>query len=84
MDIKTMTPAQQINKLFILANLQENIIMQIKEPQYRHLAKQHFGKAIREIKLLNKFVNNHLTPEEVEGFDKLTEMIDELLTNYME
>ena len=76
-----MKPPQKIsiavNKLFILASYQENIMMQV-DIQLRHDVKRRFNRIHKDIKKLNALVNKHLHGEEMEGFDLITEKIDEL------
>lgn len=77
-----MTPSQQINKLFILANLQENIIMQMDNSEFKQLAKQQFNKSIREIKRLNRFINDNLNDQEIEGIDNITDEVNNIFNKY--
>jgi len=73
--------AKAINKLYLMANLMENILMTIPNP-YKQLTKQQFNKVIKEVKRLNKFVNGTLSDTEIEGIDTITEEFDEMLKKY--
>ena len=73
--------AKAINKLYLMANLMENILMTIPNP-YKQLTKQQFNKVIKEVKRLNKFVNGTLSDTEIEGIDAITEEFNEMLKKY--
>jgi len=73
--------AKAINKLYLMANLMENILMTIPNP-YKQLTKQQFNKVIKEVKRLNKFVNGTLSDTEIEGIDTITEEFNEMLKKY--
>ena len=73
--------AKAINKLYLMANLMENILMTIPNP-YKQLTKQQFNKVIKEVKRLNKFVNGTLSDTEIDGIDAITEEFNEMLKKY--
>lgn len=77
-DVDTKT-AISVNQLFILASIQENIIMNMHEPRFKHLMKKRFNLVIKEIKVLNRFVNKTLVEEEMDGFDAITEEVCNML-----
>lgn len=68
-----------INKLFILSNAQENIIMSIGDPELKQMAKHMFNRSVKEIKKLNKFVNAHLQEDEIVEFDEITDKVLQVL-----
>jgi hypothetical protein len=69
--------ATAVNKLFLLASMQENIIMQMDRTGLRHDVKQRFNRMYTDIKKLNRLVNNTLSAEEIEGFDLITDGINQ-------
>ena len=73
--------AKAINKLYLMANLMENILMTIPNP-YKQLTKQQFNKVIKEVKRLNRFVNGTLSDTEIDGIDAITEEFNEMLKKY--
>jgi hypothetical protein len=70
--------SKAVNKLFILASLQENIILKMTKQGLRHGIKQKFNRIHRDISQLNRLVNKTLGDEELEGFDAITEKIEGL------
>ncbi|MDH5570393.1 MAG: hypothetical protein OEY89_01430 [Gammaproteobacteria bacterium] len=75
--------AQQINKLYILVNVMENIIIKTKDPQYRHHAKKEFNALIRHTKRLNRFLNEQMGEDEIEGLDELSHEIECIFDKYI-
>jgi hypothetical protein len=67
-----------VNKIFILASLQEDIMMQTPQLLMKHEIKHRFNKIFTEIKKLNKLVNSNMSEEELEGFDLIAEEINSL------
>ena len=76
-----MNSSQSINKLFVLASVQENIILAMQDNEFKQMAKFKFNRAIKEIKSLNKFVNGVLDDNDINGFDEVTEKIMEVLND---
>jgi ABC-type Zn uptake system ZnuABC Zn-binding protein ZnuA len=75
--------ATAINKLYILANMQENIILHMQDPEFKHLAKQNFNRVIKEVKKLNNFINTNLSDVEAEGIDTITEEVETIFNKYV-
>jgi len=74
----TKEQAIAVNKLFILASLQENIILSMPDQGLKHEIKQRFNRIHSEVTKLNAMVNSNLADEELEGFDLITDAIEQL------
>jgi predicted ABC-type exoprotein transport system permease subunit len=72
-----------VNKLFILASCQENIMIQMEE-DLTHEVKYRFNRIFTDVKKLNKLVNKHLHNDEMDGFDLITEKIDDFFKSLEE
>ena len=75
---------ETVNTLFILASVMENIIIQEKHPQYRHLSKMHFSRVVKEVKRLNSVVNSTLSAEQIKSFDEASDMITDKINEAIE
>jgi hypothetical protein len=64
-----------VNKLFVLASLQEDIMIETPQLLMKHEIKYRFNKIYAEVKKLNKLVNDVMCEEDIEGFDLITEEI---------
>jgi hypothetical protein len=67
-----------VNKLFVLASLQEDIMIETPQLLMKHEIKYRFNKIYAEVKKLNKLVNNVMCEEDIDGFDLITEEIKHL------
>jgi len=65
-----------VNKLFILASLQEDVMMSTPLLTMKHEIKYKFNKIFNEVKKLNKLINNTMDEEGVEAFDLITNEIN--------
>ena len=67
-----------VNKLFVLASLQEDIMIETPQLLMKHEIKYRFNKIYAEVKKLNKLVNDVMCEEDIDGFDLITEEIKHL------
>ena len=72
-----------INVLFILASVMENVIINEKNPEYRHLAKMRFNRIVKEIKAINKEFEEVLSEKDLENFDNCTNQIVYLINEIL-
>jgi len=78
MDIPDIEISTAVNKLFILANLQENIMLNTPKLTMRHEVKFRFNNLFREVKKLNKLLNKTLCEKDIESFDLIAEQLNDV------